>query len=154
MKKFQFALSWVKCHFEAVRPRNLSLDEISRCARNDDNYVRNDGNYLRYLFLSLLILAFALGAWNLSAYALGTEKQATGMMNSHGENMELEFRLYDPGSESIVDYEKYGRFEGVGTDKYEYRITDRKGLAAALGEGIYPNNSVYKDPNYRLLATK
>src|SRR3990167_3511973 len=103
---------------------------------------------------SIFILWMTLGPLNFTAYALGNEKQATGMMNSHGENMELEFRLYDPGTEVLVDYEKYGKFKGVGSDKYEYKITDRKGLAAALGEGIYPNNSVYKDPNYRMLTTK
>ncbi len=75
-------------------------------------------------------------------------------MNSHGEQMELDFKLYDPGTEAIVEYEKYGTFEGVGTDKYQYKITDRKGLSAAVGEGVYPNNSVYKDPAYRVLTTK
>lgn len=68
--------------------------------------------------------------------------------------MELEFKLYDPGLEDIVDYSKYGKFENMGTDQYQYKIMDRKGLAAAVGEGIYPNNSVYKDPAYRVLASK
>lgn len=79
---------------------------------------------------------------------------STGVMNSHGEQMEIEFKLYDPGTEEIVDYAKYGTFSGIGTDKYEYKISDRKGLAAAAGEGIYPNGSVYKDPTYRMLVTK
>ena len=68
--------------------------------------------------------------------------------------MELDFKLYDPGSGDIVDYSKYGTFSGIGTDKYNYQITDRAGLAAAVGEGIYPNGSVFKDPVYRLLASK
>ncbi|MBI3315595.1 MAG: hypothetical protein HYZ87_01285 [Candidatus Omnitrophica bacterium] len=83
------------------------------------------------------------------------DNPGTEMMNVHGEEMELDFKLYDPGlEEDIVDYEKYGSFEGKGTDHYAYRIKDRKGLAAAVGEGVYPNSSVYKDPVHRLLVTK
>ena len=82
------------------------------------------------------------------------ENKGTTVMNSHGEDMELEFKLYDPGTESIVDYSKYGTFSGVGTDKYEYRVTNRKALAAAAGEGVYPNNSVFQDPVYRVLLSK
>ncbi len=90
-----------------------------------------------------------------TGYALANDnEEGVKIMNAHGESMELEFSLYDPGSETIVDYSKYGTFVGVGTDKYEYKITDRKGLAAAVGEGIYPDNSVYKDPTYRVLVTK
>ncbi len=57
-------------------------------------------------------------------------------------------RLCDPGKEKIVNYKKYGRFRKVGTPGYSYKITDRKGLARAVGEGIYPNNSVWTDPEY------
>ncbi|MFA5334303.1 MAG: glycoside hydrolase family 2 TIM barrel-domain containing protein [Candidatus Omnitrophota bacterium] len=57
--------------------------------------------------------------------------------------------LFDPGTEEIVDYAKYGEFKGVGTEQYKYEIKDRKGLSAAVGEGIYPSTSVYKDPGYR-----
>lgn len=88
------------------------------------------------------------------ASGAASKGSGTEVMNSHGENMELEFRLYDPGTETAVDYAKYGTFEGLGTEKYSYKLTDRKGLSAAVGEGIYPNNSVYKDPTYRLLVTK
>ncbi len=55
-----------------------------------------------------------------------------------------------PGKEKEVDYTKYGNFLNVGTRDYHYQITDRKGLIAALGEGIYPNISdVYEDPQYK-----
>src|SRR3989338_10297379 len=105
--------------------------------------------------LRLVIIFFlAFGHSTLTSYALGSDHQGTKIMNSQGEQMELEFKLYDPGTEAIVEYEKYGMFEGVGTDKYQYKVMDRKGLAAAVGEGIYPNNSVYKDPAYRVLTTK
>ncbi|OGW81536.1 MAG: hypothetical protein A3C47_01920 [Omnitrophica bacterium RIFCSPHIGHO2_02_FULL_51_18] len=90
------------------------------------------------------------------AFAAGSDNGNVGttVMNSHGEDMELEFKLYDPGTESIVDYARYGTFLGAGTDKYQYKVTNRKALAAAVGEGVYPNNSVYKDPAYRILVTK
>ncbi len=54
--------------------------------------------------------------------------------------------LFDPGSEEIVDYGKYGEFKGIGTENYKYEIKDRPGLAKAVGEGIYPSSSIYKDP--------
>ncbi|MFA5340120.1 MAG: hypothetical protein WC317_08280 [Candidatus Omnitrophota bacterium] len=57
--------------------------------------------------------------------------------------------LFDPGTEEVVDYAKYGEFKGLGTDNYKYEIKDRKGLAAAVGEGIYPSTSITKDPAYR-----
>jgi len=50
-------------------------------------------------------------------------------------------KIADPGTEEIVGYEKYGDFKNVGTDKYRYVAKDPEGLAAATGEGIYPNTS-------------
>ena len=90
------------------------------------------------------------------ARAFSGESGAAGteIMNSHGENMQLEFKLYDPGTDPLIDYSKFGTLEGLGTDKYEYKMTDRKGLAAAAGEGVYPSNAVYQDPAYRVLVTK
>ena len=78
----------------------------------------------------------------------------TQVMNSHGENMQLEFRLYQPGEPPTIDYSKFGTFQGLGTDQYQYKLTDRKGLSATVGEGVYPNNGIYQDPVYRLLVTK
>lgn len=63
-----------------------------------------------------------------------------------------QFALYDPGTERIVNYEKYGVFENEGTFNFQYRIKDRKLLAAAVGEGITPNNQVFKDPVYKGLT--
>src|SRR5580700_7913313 len=51
------------------------------------------------------------------------------------------FRLIDYGVNGLVDYAKYGHLVGVGTAGYKYVITDPAGLAAAEGEGIYPNTS-------------
>ena len=60
----------------------------------------------------------------------------------------LNFPLFDEGGEDIVDYAKYGKFENAGTLEYKYKISDRKGLSTAVGEGIFPNNTVYRDPIY------
>ncbi len=102
------------------------------------------------LFITCMLATFIAT----SVQTAASDNSSTEIMNSHGENMSLEFKLYDPGTEKVVDYTKYGTFEGLGTEKYEYKMNDRKGLATAVGEGIYPNNSVYKDPAYRMLVTK
>ena len=77
--------------------------------------------------------------------------ETTTVMNVYGEKMELSFELWDPGTETVIDYEKYGEFTGLGTGKFRYQITDRKGLSQAAGEGVYPSTSVYRDPAYRKL---
>src|ERR1039458_7367885 len=61
-----------------------------------------------------------------------------------------------PGTQGPADYEKYGRFENLGTPRYRYVInadstTGRAALSRAVGEGIYPNTDVFKDPAYRQL---
>ena len=47
--------------------------------------------------------AFGLLAMTMVAYAWGSDQQGTEMLNAHGEAMELDFKLYDPGAESVVD---------------------------------------------------
>jgi len=60
------------------------------------------------------------------------------------------FKLADKGTEEIINYEKYGRFEGVGGSDYRYVITDQAGLSDAAGEGIYPNaSSALRDLAYK-----
>ena len=60
--------------------------------------------------------------------------------------------LFDPGTEKIVDYNKYGTFENVGSENYRYKITDQAGLIRACGEGVYPNtSSARKSPGYLAL---
>ena len=60
--------------------------------------------------------------------------------------------IHTPGTEEFVDYEKYGEFENLGTDKYKYTIKDHAGLKEASGEGIFPNVAdVYKNPEYKKL---
>ena len=111
---------------------------------------------MRIKIASLLLALFTLlqAPGYSSVDADPSNAAGTQIMNSHGETMELEFKLFDPGTETFVDYEKYGTFEGLGTEKYAYKLTNRKGLAAAVGEGVYPNVSVYKDPVYRMIVTK
>ena len=62
-----------------------------------------------------------------------------------------EFNLYDRGTERVVSYEKYGKFIDEGKPEYKYVIKKRSQLAAAAGEGVYPNTSVYRDPIYKTL---
>ena len=58
--------------------------------------------------------------------------------------------LFDSGKEDIVNYEKYGRFQDIGTKDYKYIITDQEGLIKAAGEGVYPNNSAVRhDPIFK-----
>ena len=66
----------------------------------------------------------------------------------------LKFPIYDEGTEDIVDYASYGEFVNPGTADYRYVIKDKKNLAKAVGEGIYPNNNVYRDPIYKSYADK
>lgn len=65
------------------------------------------------------------------------------------------FELADPGTEKVIDYEKYGKFEGIGTYDYKYKITDAAGLARASGSGIDPNKMISREPAYaKLKASK
>jgi tetratricopeptide (TPR) repeat protein len=58
--------------------------------------------------------------------------------------------LYDLGKEDFVNYEKYGEFKNIGTKDYKYVVKDQEGLIAAVGEGIYPNNSSVRwDPEFK-----
>jgi len=58
--------------------------------------------------------------------------------------------LYDPGTEDVVNYEKYGEFKDIGTKDYRYIVKNQEGLIAAVGEGIYPNTgSVRWDPEFK-----
>jgi len=60
------------------------------------------------------------------------------------------FELVDQGTEKIVQYEKYGVFENIGTNDCKYTIKDHKGLKTAIGAGIYPNRTdIYRDPIYK-----
>jgi tetratricopeptide (TPR) repeat protein len=64
----------------------------------------------------------------------------------------LKPQIHKPATEDIVDYAKYGEFKNVGTENYQYVIHDIRGLAEAVGEGIYPNSSsIYSNPRYKIV---
>jgi beta-glucuronidase len=82
------------------------------------------------------------------------KKMETGSIEIEEEKKQVSqlvtgIKLYDPGKEEVVDYEKYGEFTNVGTKDYKYIVHDQEGLSQAVGEGIYPNTgSVRWDPAY------
>lgn len=58
--------------------------------------------------------------------------------------------LAKPGKDRIVDYTKYGKMVGLGTKDYVYQMGNPSLLAAATGEGIFPNTlDAITDPRYR-----
>ncbi|MBI4395714.1 MAG: hypothetical protein HY548_01370, partial [Elusimicrobia bacterium] len=60
------------------------------------------------------------------------------------------FQLSNPGTEAIVDYDNYGHFDKRGFAGYRYLVMNPSGLAAAMGEGIYPNSqSIRKNPEFQ-----
>jgi beta-glucuronidase len=74
----------------------------------------------------------------------------TGCAPGNGFKERPSFKLANRGSEDIVNYRKYGEFEGIGTENYYYIIENQAGLSKAVGEGIYPNSSsVLKCPGYK-----
>ena len=84
-------------------------------------------------FSPLVLLAFFLPAWAARAEP---------------------FKLFDPGAERVVDYEKYGEFKNAGAFDYRYVMKDRQGLAKASGEGIDPNQILWQDPMFKEYKAK
>jgi len=55
-----------------------------------------------------------------------------------------------PGTEEVINWNKYGNFLNVGTADYHYEIIDEPGLVKALGEGMYPNIvDIYRDSGFK-----
>jgi hypothetical protein len=52
--------------------------------------------------------------------------------------------IAEPSIEPIP-YISFGTFEGVGTSTFQYVVSDRAGLAQAVGKGIYPNEDWIRD---------
>ncbi len=86
------------------------------------------------------------------------KKLATGKVIEEEEKEKVvisKIKLYDKGEEFPVNYEKYGKFIGVGTKDYKYVIDDPIGLSKAVGEGVYPNtNSLKFDPSFVKIKKK
>ncbi|MCB4757651.1 MAG: hypothetical protein LHV69_11585, partial [Elusimicrobia bacterium] len=93
-----------------------------------------------FLTLGVIVLAVSSGL---------AEKNSRPTTRADIIKRDKPFVLAFPGVKGPIPYERYGRFIDVGTPKYKFEITDRKGLAAAAGEGIFPNTQVTKDPRYR-----
>lgn len=86
------------------------------------------------IFTASLVLLTGLAAW------------AQKTKHSH----EPLFSLFAPGTETVINYDKYGSFTNLGASQYRYYIKDREGLAKAAGEGVYPNVvGLLKDPGYQ-----
>src|SRR5262245_42152294 len=62
-----------------------------------------------------------------------------------------QIRLAFPGSNAPASYDKWGEFGGLGTPQYRYTIQKRTELSKEVGEGIYPNTDVIKDPAYQVI---
>ncbi|NTV29711.1 MAG: hypothetical protein HGA80_06500, partial [Candidatus Omnitrophica bacterium] len=61
-------------------------------------------------------------------------------------------QLAMPSKDPVVDYNKYGKFVGVGTADYRYEMGNPARLAEAVGEGIFPNTGdVLKNPRFKEL---
>ncbi len=91
--------------------------------------------------------------WSIKEKAeITLNKLETGKVEEDDEPEDVtitKVKLYDPGSELPVNYQKYGEFKNVGTKDYEYVINDPIGLAKETGEGVYPNSTSVKfDPRY------
>ncbi|MDB5104601.1 MAG: secreted protein containing glycoside hydrolase family 2, barrel domain [Fibrobacteres bacterium] len=93
-----------------------------------------------------MLSKYALGACLLLSIAgCAGKKGREGTASSAGGKTTFPIRY--PGSEFLIDYEKYGEFRGAGTTEFQYVIKDHPGLIKASGEGVYPNiDWVKRDP--------
>lgn len=59
--------------------------------------------------------------------------------------------VFNPGTDQIVDYRKYGEFVNVGTKDYKFAVSQPRELAQAVGYGIYPSNvtNIIKSEEYQ-----
>lgn len=110
---------------------------------------------LKILFAAVFVCSVFSGAF---AKDIADKRLAKSLKAAEKYNRKMKyepakpFKIYDSGSEEWVDYEKYGVFQGEGSDKYKYVPTDFNALRKASGEGIYPNTqSIYESPDYRKL---
>lgn len=95
-----------------------------------------------------LFAQLALIVISMTTFSLGMAKKTTTPRSRSELFPQPALKLASPGVKGAVPYEKYGEFQNVGSTDYKYVITDKKGLAEATGEGIFPNTSVFKDPSY------
>jgi beta-glucuronidase len=89
--------------------------------------------------------------WSVAEKSQDSIDVITGVANDNDHVPQKSLRtkpyLNTKGTEQIIDYTKYGKFTNVGTEQYKYSMADQEGLAKAVGEGIYPNESaIYENP--------
>jgi beta-glucuronidase len=94
------------------------------------------------------------GYWSIAEKSQIIMDQLTGVAEQREEAVRnaplTRPTLAFPGHDRVIDYARYGKFIGVGTRDYHYQMGRPSVLAAATGEGIYPNTSdVLKDPRYK-----
>lgn len=94
------------------------------------------------------------GYWSIAEKARIITDQLTGVTEAReAAARQAPLRLpvlAKPGKDRVIDYAKYGTFTGIGTRDYAYHMGNPAILAAATGEGIYPNTAdILKDPKYR-----
>ena len=100
------------------------------------------------LLRHLRCLAMTGEAITLAAFLAMTSIILSGCSNKIPVN--AGFEIADPGTEQIVDYNKYGEFNNIGAKDYKYIVNDQTGLTKAVGAGIYPNSvAIQKDPQYK-----
>ncbi|MFH1283445.1 MAG: glycoside hydrolase family 2 TIM barrel-domain containing protein [bacterium] len=100
-----------------------------------------------FIVLLISVISFSLLSVNAESRK---DKDVGNRSKANSSNHELSIKYF--GTEKIIDYEKYGKFKGTGTDNYKYAIDDIIGLKRAAGTGIYPDSiSVFKEPLYKKL---
>ncbi|MEI8010918.1 MAG: glycoside hydrolase family 2 TIM barrel-domain containing protein [Candidatus Omnitrophota bacterium] len=110
----------------------------------------------RYWLAGLLMFACVTDS-SLFAAQGTVDPQAESFWNEYFTGYSLPeqvFPLMNAGQSIFVDYSLYGEFQNAGQQNYRYIIKNEKRLKAAVGEGIYPNIDVYKDPRYRKMKKR
>src|SRR3954470_9413185 len=95
------------------------------------------------LVLTCLGVTFVALLFNLSSLGAAANRPTT---RAEVIPPPTKLKLATPGVSGPIPYKKFGHFEGLGTKDYRYVIDDKNGLAAAAGEGIFPNTKVFLDP--------
>lgn len=109
----------------------------------------------RYFFTVVALIALNSIGWAGGRKApmekMSTKIKDTPVARAEFIKADQPLTLAFPGQSGPVDYEKFGEFGDLGTKDYRYKITNKKELAEAAGEGIFPNRKASDDPRYKEL---
>ena len=98
-------------------------------------------------FIALAVIA---SIFAVSSHALASTRRERREARRAPAERVSPVRIADWGSVAWINYEDFGRFEGVGTADFRFVITDMAGLREASGEGIWPNSSsAFRNPLVR-----